>query len=216
MVNLRKDLKTGEAQIEFDLDQDELMAMGRVTAQWAYLEHGVYAVTFAMARAADVELPKDALSTSFKRRLTAMRLMIEEFETAEEQKRWASLLGKIANAEQDRHKITHAMWDWDISNPERISASSFRPGFEFEKAFDAKAMHALADRIGKISFSMEYPEGWDAAIREMLEEAMDEAGNVAFGGISRQLAREWTKKKDQGPQASDPAKPQAGKHLPPS
>lgn len=185
MPQLSKDLKTGVYRTEFEIDAEEYHAIGRVTAQWAYLEHGVFAMTKAITTASKVELPTDALNTSFKRRLTAYRRAVEEFVLEPERTRLLKLHGKIANAEADRHRITHGMWEWDKNDPERISASSFRPGFEFEKFFNAARINKLADTIGTITAAMEYPEGF----KSLLEDYADEDGNAAFFHISRRLHR---------------------------
>lgn len=214
MIQLAKDLKTGKGHIEFDIDEQEYCAIGRVTAQWAYLGHGVYAVTANIAKANGREVPGDARSTSFQRRLSALRLLIEECVPGAEREQMLKLISRIANAEQDRHKITHAMWDWDRANPDRISASSFRPGLEFEKKFDAQKMHELANRIGEISFELEYPEGWDAAFKEQLEAVMDESGNVRYADTSRRLIRELTSNSDQEERESGSAMPQESKPPP--
>lgn len=189
MPRLLKDLTTGVCQIEFELDESECAAIGRVTAHWAYLEHVVFSVTKGIAEVVGVNIPNDALNMSFSRRLGAMRVLVEQHAEPPERKRMERLIGMIANAEQDRHKMTHALWDWDPQNPERIHASSFRPRFEFEKSFDAASLHKLADRIGQVSFELKYPTGWDDAFRETLAENADPDGNVAFFSMSRDLAR---------------------------
>lgn len=196
------DLKTGVSRTDFELDPEEYAAIGKMTVQWAYLEHGVYAISKAISDAANVALPKDASSTSFSRRLRALQSLVGEFAPADEQKRITSLIGKIANAEQDRHKITHAMWDWDRSDPERISASSFRPRFQFEKHYNAQQINALADRIGEINFALEYPDGWEAALMETMAEHTDGNGNVAYASLLRPERREYSARRSRAPKGS--------------
>lgn len=99
------------------------------------------------------------------------------------------LIDQIANAEQDRHKVIHGMWEWDPESPLRLNAKSFRPRFEFEKAYDAERLHELANRIGRISFALEYPGGWDQAMKERFEEKNGEGNEVVFGSISRSMAQ---------------------------
>lgn len=180
------DLATRTTRTDFEIDDAELIGIGRVTAQWAYLEHGIYALSFMIATSEKIDLPKDALSTSFKRRLTAFRLLVEEFFKGDEREKTLRLVSRIANAEQDRHKITHAMWEWDKEVPDRIAASSFRPGFEFEKILDAAKMNKLADEIGQINFALEYPEG----IKGVFADYADADGRVAYASTSRQQSRE--------------------------
>ncbi|HEY0164082.1 MAG TPA: hypothetical protein VGB39_01785, partial [Sphingomicrobium sp.] len=186
MPLIKIDLQTQTKRTEFDIDDAELTAIGRVTVQWAYLEHGVFAVTLQMSHGAEMDLPKDALHASFKRRLRALHLLVEEQTTGEDRTRLLRLLGQIANAEQDRHKITHGMWEWDKENPERIAASSFRPGYEFEKTFDAERINKLADNIGQINFALEYPGG----MTEVWDSWKNADGQIAYGSTTRQQSRE--------------------------
>ena len=196
-------MRTGVTRIDFEMDPEELHAIGRVTTQWAYLEHVVFAVTSGIAKAIEVDLPTDARSTSFKRRLSALRLLVEECVSTSDTKRVLLLISKIANAEQDRHRVTHGTWDWDRTNPERISASSFRPGYEFEKKFDATKLNKLANTIGSISFQLEYPNGFEDAFAQLLDNE-----HSAFFSTSRRLHRELKAYKDQRPQIYGPTKPQ--------
>lgn len=181
MPQISKDLKTGVCRTEFEMEEREYYAIGRVTVQWAYLEHGIFAMTLAITREAKAELPKDALSTSFNRRLGAFRKAVEQFETEPERARLLRLISQTANAQADRHKITHGLWEWDRANPERLNASSFRPSFEFEKPYDFEKVNALADRIGVISCAFEYPKGWES----LFEDYTDANGIISYGSISR-------------------------------
>lgn len=197
MPTLSKDLRSGTGRIEFEIDADEYVAMGRVTAQWAYLEHGIFALTAFIANSAKVNIPDDALNTSFKRRLNALRSLAEQHCSEDEGKRLSTLFGKITNAQKDRNQITHAMWDYDPTSPDKIVASSFRPRHEFETLYDAAKMNSLADRLGEINFALEYPEGWDAAFAERLVEHADESGRVSYFGVTRAILRQWTSEKTQ-------------------
>lgn len=186
MPRVMKDLKTGECQTDFELDETEFCAIGRIAVHWAYLEHGVYAVSQSIAKMVGVELGVDALSTSFSRRLRSLRDLVEAYAVPEERKRMIRLIDQIANVQQDRHKVIHGMWEVDPKDPERLNASSFRPKFEFEKGYDAAKLHELASRIGRISFALEYPGGYDQAVRERFEGQPDGA---AVGYMSRDFLR---------------------------
>jgi len=207
MPIIQKDLTTGIGKIEFELEADEYIAIGRVMTQWAYLEHGIFAISVELSNAAKISIPEDANSTSFRRRLNTLRSLVAEYGTEDEKNRFHKLIGKITNAEQDRHKIAHAMWDWNPANPDKINASSFRPKYEFEKAYNAEKMNSLADRIGEISFALEYPEGWNEAFAQLLSEHTDEDGKVAFASISRRHHRNLDSQKALDHRENDPAKP---------
>lgn len=214
MPLISKNLQTGRCSTEFDLDEREFYAIGRLCVQWAYLEHGIYWMTKEIARICDCPVPEDARSTSFKRRLRALRLMVEEFATPPEKKRMMRIIGQIANVEQDRHKIVHGMWAEDPRDPDRLLASSFRPTVEFEKRYNVDRIHELGTRIGALSFQIEYPGGY----KEALEEAFtpDEVGNASYARIPRQLRRELKARPGRDRPDRGQAKPQGRKPPPPS
>lgn len=194
MVNIIHELAPpGRYSFSFDLDEKELWAIGHVSVQWAYLEHLVYAHTKAIADACKINLPSDALSTSFKRRLTAFLKIIRLCAPENQAERLEKIVSKIANLEQDRHKIVHGLWNYDEKDPDKILASSFRPNFEFEKRFDLAKIDELARRIGAVSFDLTYPNGIDDHYKA-LEESMAEGGTYAH--ISRGLLRQMKAQRD--------------------
>ena len=167
--------------IDFELDTREFAAIGRFAVQWAYLEHAIFAYSREVCEIVEAPMPADVMSTAFKRRLSAFRLLIEEFGPETEKQRMKPIIGKIANLEDSRHRIVHGLWDWDRANPERIKASSFRPPHEFESALDASKIERLAKRVAEVNFAIRYPNG----IAGVLGEWTDENGQVAYAGISR-------------------------------
>lgn len=205
MVSLLKDLNTGEMRVEFELDETELYAIGRVTVHWAYLEHSIQGASQALADAAGMDLPTDATNLSFTRRLRAFRLLVEKLVAEPHRDRLLRLVSRIANAEAERHKVTHGLWVWDLENPEKINAWSYRYGREFDQAFSADKLHTLANKIGSISADLEFPDGFASVFRSLA----NQDGQVSFSHISRELAREVKASKDQG--SYPPAKPQEGK-----
>ena len=78
---IQQDVTTSTGRIEFELESIEYAAIGRVMTQWAYLEHCIFAITAAISSTAKISIPKDAFNNSFKRRLKALRLLVEEHET---------------------------------------------------------------------------------------------------------------------------------------
>lgn len=147
-------------RLKIELTDDEMAAIGRITVQWAFLEHLLLLRTADAAQMAGLKIPLDAASAAFTKRLRAWRLLVEEtVADLPEKTRDLKLVSQIANAEGDRHKITHGLWDWDDDNPEVLRASSFRPRFQFEKKLDLKALTKLADKIAEINYRLYLPEG---------------------------------------------------------
>ncbi|GEM_PF-2917359 len=189
MPRLQKNLATGVCQIEFELDAEEYAAIGRVMAQWAYLEHGLYEMSSGIAEIVGITLPEDARSVSFSRRLRVLRDLVMTHAPDHERKRMIRLLDRIANVEQDRHQVAHGTWDWEPSKPELLRASCLRPSKTFEKLYDAKRINRVADQIGQISFELQYPGGWDEAFVDAISGGDETAESVAYASVSRAFVR---------------------------
>jgi hypothetical protein len=156
---MRLDGDSNKWQIEPDLTPEELQAIGLITVQWAHLEHSLLVRTFFLAESTNVDMPKDATNTSFAKRLRAFRDLAKSIGDEDEKAAIEKLADHIANAEDQRHKITHGMWDWDEANPEKLAAYSFRKPFEYEHPFDLKKLHKLADRLGELLFELSFQNG---------------------------------------------------------
>lgn len=143
-----------------EMSDGEIMAIGMMTVQWSYLEHMLLMETARLAnRAKFRELPGDATSLAFSRRLGAWRSLVSDtIKTKKVRDRLLRLASKIANLEDKRHKITHGLWEWYPSNPDRLKAYSYRPPVEFvESNLNFKKIIALAFKIGEASYELTHP-----------------------------------------------------------
>lgn len=196
MPRIHKRFDTGACQIEFELDEGEYAAIGRVMVQWAFLEHGIYEMSAGIAEIVGVELPEDARSTSFSRRLRVLRDLVTAHANDAEKARMIGLIDRVANVEQDRHQVAHGTWEWEPEKPDILRASCLRPGKTFEKLYDAKRIHAVADRIAQLSFDFQYPGGWDEAFIDVLTGGDPEAQDVSYFAPSRDLVRRVLKRRE--------------------
>lgn len=160
VVTLTLDLQPGAKwKIEPELSPEELQTIGLITVQWAHLEHSLLVRTFFLAESAKVSMPKDASNLSFSKRLRAFRDLASAIDNEEEKTVTTRLADRIANAEDQRHKITHGLWDWDESNPEKLTAYSFRQPYNYEHPLEAKKLQKLADHLGELLFELNFPNG---------------------------------------------------------
>jgi hypothetical protein len=164
-------------RLEPDLEQEELEAIGYVTAQWAHLEHEILASTIVLSYQNGAALPNDATSLSFEKRLGAWRVTIERFVTDKKEKtRLLRLVSKAANLSAFRHKLAHGLWTWDYSDPKTLTAFSFRSNVHFAADFNAEGIRRLGDRIGELSFELACPGGKQDAYKSMAELASESRG----------------------------------------
>ena len=163
MVKVVRSLK-GKKRIYIDveLELNELAALGRLTAQWSHLEHLIYEISVILAKNSTIELPSGVSSKSFSNRISAFRQLILRHYDEPEKSKFEKILSRIANIEQDRHKLIHGTWDWHPADPTRIVARCDRPNVEFEKSFDFERIFELGTRIGEINFELSCPDGIDS------------------------------------------------------
>lgn len=158
-VSLEFNLQNNRHALFPDLLEEELFAIGRVTVGFAYLESLILADTARMADARCVELPDDALSTSFKRRMRAWRKFIKKYRRGKPRERLIKIANRISACQTTRNRITHGLWSWDYGNPDRSTATTLRPSFQFTEHFDFRKLMAVGDQIGEINFELSYPMG---------------------------------------------------------
>lgn len=203
MVSIRNDLRTGRVSLSPDLDDKELHTIGLVTAQWALLEDVILSHCQVICERAKAPPPADCTQLSFRRRRKAWQLLVKQHIAEPEQTRLLKIAEDIATLEKDRHKITHGVWDWSYEDPDSVTVSSTREPHVFEKKFDAKSLHELADRIGTASAAIVYPKGEESFFSAMV----DDDGNCAIAP-SRSFVRSLSADHSLDPQDDTKPKPQ--------
>lgn len=160
----------------------EIAAIGAITVSWAYLEHVLLLRTAELCERAKLDLPPDALSLSFERRLGALRgLARTAVQDDWEREKLVTLLNRISNVQNDRHKITHGLWQWDLARPEKLTVYSFLRNKEYEAAVDHAKMVKLIEVIGEINFELAHPPR--RGLRKL---------KLPNSRISRRAAIEWS------------------------
>jgi hypothetical protein len=148
--------------IDTDLNTGELRAIGLVTVQWAHLEHSVLVHSVLIAQQIDEPIDGDAASLSFSRRLAEFRRLASSSKLpATDSRRYIKICDRIANLESQRHKVAHALWEWDTDEPTTLAARSFRPRARFDVPIKVERIEKLAEKIGELLFDMDFPDGPD-------------------------------------------------------
>ena len=174
-----------------EISMPEFAAIGYVTVSWAQLEHLLLQKTVELADKADVPIPTDATATSFKKRIRALRKLAKEAITGPKtRQKFLNLLTKISSTQRARHRITHGLWDWTPTDPDKLQASSFRPPYEFEEPFDYHKLVKLADRIGELNFQLAYPMGEKQARDDVVRSVMQRGGHVSRLGMQLLMGKD--------------------------
>ena len=149
-------------EVVTELAPVELRAIGLVSVQWAQLEHSVFFQTLSIAQGIGEEPLADASSFSFSRRLQEFRrLASSKALPAQESARLIKLCDRIANLEDQRHKILHSLWTWDTDRPNELTGQGLRPRAKFEISVNVERIEKLASNIGKLLFDLDFPDGPD-------------------------------------------------------
>lgn len=170
-----------EHAVTLDLTPAEFGAIGFVTAQWALLEHALYLRTQALAKRAKISVPTEARHNSFSRRLAAFRQCIEiAYKQKSVRDRFLKLAQKIANAEGQRHKITHGLWDFDPQRHNELFTYSLRPPHVSRRLepINADKIAAFGETIGALTFVLFFPRGYTLA--RSFKDLARADGRVAF------------------------------------
>lgn len=180
MSTITLSLKDKRHRLGTELSMLEFAAIGYVTVSWAQLEHLLLQSTTELADKANVPIPADATATSFKKRIRALRKLAKEVITGPKtRQKFLNLLNKISDIQQGRHRITHGLWDWMPTDPDKLQASSFRPPYEFEEPFDHHKLVKLAEQIGEINFQLAYPKGKKQATDDLARSMVQRGGHVS-------------------------------------
>jgi hypothetical protein len=153
-----------------DLTDEELFAIGRVTASFAYLEHALFMDSLAIVHRHRIKpFPEKILVVSFDQRLEAWRRLVRDHRKGRTREKTMKIAKRIKQLQKDRNRITHGLWSWEYSSPGTVTASTFKPNFEFTEPFDFKKLLAVSEALGEINFSLTYQKGkaqaWRSVIR---------------------------------------------------
>jgi hypothetical protein len=163
----------------------EIAAIGVMTIQWSYLEHMLLLATAELVDKAKIQMPAEATSISFERRLEAFREVVKQTQPVGwKRTQLLSLATRISNIQNDRHMVTHGLWDWYPSRPTKLRLYSFRPQFAFETNFDLPRLAAVCERLGEINYELSYPPS------KGLKKRTIHPNDMAY--ISRETLIEWT------------------------
>jgi hypothetical protein len=163
-------LDSDDHEVMPDLTEEEFFAIGRVTAGFAYMEHAILEDSVRMLeRRRVLEIPTDVLVVSFDRRLRAWRKLIKKYRRGAPRDKLLKIITRIKALQKSRNRITHGLWNWEYDTPTQLSASTFKPSFEFTESFDFEKLFEVSKAIAQINFQLTFPKGKSDAYRVMAQ-----------------------------------------------
>ena len=146
---IRDDLQHTTAVFE-RLEDEQLRAIGHVTAQWAFMESMIDMCL--SSRLKDRDLKGDELS--FRNRLRIYRESLESTEDTEKAQKLKDVLSNAGSLRDMRHKTIHSKWGRSgeaIDNPNIIEQFGERGGKPYAQFTSAEKLEKLARQISQIS-----------------------------------------------------------------
>jgi hypothetical protein len=165
-----------------DLIDEELFAIGRVTAGFAYLEHALLIDSLQLLKRGQIsEIPEAILGVSFDRRLKEWRELVRKYRRGSMQARQLKIATRIKALQKDRNRITHGLWSWEYATPAKVTASTFKPSFKFTESFDFEKLLKLSDAIAEVNFQLSLPRGKAQAHRSLAAARSKQGFSISRG-----------------------------------
>lgn len=183
-----------------DLIEEELFAIGRVTASFAFLEHALLMDSFAIIDRYRVKpFPEKILVVSFDQRLEAWRRLVRDYRRGKTREKMLKIAKRIRRLQKDRNRITHGLWSWEYNSPGTATASTFKPKFEFIESFDFRKLLVVSEELGEINFALLYQRGkaqaWKSVIRDRQKTGFNMSRSFAMmvtgSELPPSIQREW-------------------------
>jgi hypothetical protein len=151
--------KAHAERYEFDLDQQELAALGYAVAHWAFMEEALLQATVGIAADLGISEPSGARQDAFRARLRAFSTVAEQIPDEPTRTRFVSLVGRISNENGLRQKLVHGLWSFDMADPDCLLVE--KPDGHGGKclAVNTDRIIAFAQSVSEISMKLLHPNG---------------------------------------------------------
>lgn len=174
----QKNLKgTGqEWRLTLELTEQEYAALGRVSAQWAFLEHLVHWVTERMLQALG-EARDEINSDSFRQRNRLFRELSNRMLANDSNlDRLIALIDEAGSLQGERQRLVHGLLDWDQENPDALLVTTRKNPGQRPWRITTDDINAVADKIAALNAKLHsFPE--------------ENVFATISNGVSRNLAR---------------------------
>jgi hypothetical protein len=138
--------------LELVLSDEQLIALGTITAQWAYLESEIAQLTELTARTHKRPIPERMDDFSFKAKMSAWRHVVREIEISDvERAVILNLANRIADIQKERHEAIHARWG--LEHDGQLVAFGDR-GRIFARLMSTPTLWAIARKISELNVEL--------------------------------------------------------------
>jgi hypothetical protein len=144
---------------EFDLDGQELAALGYAIAHWAFMEEALLQATVGIAADLGISEPSGARQDAFRARLRAFSTAAEQIPDEPIRTWFMSLVGRISNENGLRQRLVHGLWSFDMADPDCLLVEKPDEHGGKRLAVNTERIIAFAQRVSEISMKLLNPNG---------------------------------------------------------
>ena len=156
--------------VNIELSDRELLAIGKIIAQWGILEHEIFfqiLKSFDDEDSSNSDLPKEMNNAKFSLLLP----LWEERVINKQDKARKTVLKKqhekILYYCDFRNALAHGMWEWSKSEPEKITAIRIKVKEIKSTHLTLEDLEYLADEIREIYYNVMYPGGTEDEVNAL-------------------------------------------------
>jgi hypothetical protein len=176
-----------EWHLSLELTDEEYAALGRVSAQWAFLEHLIHWISERMLNALG-ETHRAMNSDSFRQRNRLFRELSDRLFSGDPNRdRLMGLIDEAGSLQGERQRLIHGLLDWDHANPEALLVSTRKNANGRPWRIAVADINRVADKIAVLNAKLHsFPE------------------TDAFATISSGLSREYVRQAKKRPTDGEP------------
>lgn len=182
-VSQYKTLDDDQWGVNLELRDDELRAIGHVSAQWAFLENMLRSLTQAIANALGVSLPPNVDSDSFRARNAALRDLVAKMPADGDRDKLRALLDRAGSLQGERQRLIHGLVEWDEADRDKLNVRTHKNPHGTPWSVTAEDIEAVADKISALNCAIwNWPNQtpWETMADEIREKG------AFFGGFGRE------------------------------
>jgi hypothetical protein len=151
-----------EYQIQTELSERELLAIGAIVALWGSLEYEIFRQTlgsFSDSEISGGRLPKAMNNMQFSEMLELWETRVVNNAAGKRREVLQKQCESIRHHYDFRNALVHGMWDWAVDAPEKITAIRVRKKEVRRTHFTGDDLASFASVLGTINFKVRYPAG---------------------------------------------------------
>ena len=140
-------------EIDIELTPDEYAAIGRVSAQWAFLDAHIIKFCSLVADRLGEPLSKDFTSDSFRKRKRAWAALVAYAfpEGSEERSSMEKIIRSAGDLQGERQTAIHSLFEWDKSDPSKLKGYSHKNPGGRARSHSVESLTKIGDKIAELN-----------------------------------------------------------------